>query len=219
VLHDIKEGLIDWTVGWVMQDNGEFTQHALYALWVIAFTESSFFPIPPDIPYIMMGVAKPEMALVLATILTTGSVLGGALGYAIGLYGGRPLVLWLANNRILGRMFTEKKFEMVEDLYRRYDVWAVLAAAFTPIPYKIFTIAGGLCRIPFWRFMLASLVGRAGRFYLVGVLLYFFGEQAQFLVKRFDLFLLAMLIMVVLGFVVVWWMRPKKADPAPPTVD
>ncbi len=201
--------LKDWTVSLVIQNN-QFTENALVSLAIVSFTESSFFPIPPDIPFILMGVLRPESAYLLATILTVSSVVGGALGYFIGLYGGRPFVTWLVNSNWTKWIFSQEKFDKVEGLYNKYDVWVVLAAAFTPIPYKVFTIAGGLCRIPFWRFMLVSLIGRAGRFYLVGTVLYFFGEQAKPLLSRFDLFLAAMLVLLVLGFVSLKFIGPQK---------
>ena len=112
-------------------------------------------------------------------------------------------------------MFSQEKFNKVEGLYNQYDVWVVLLAAFTPIPYKVFTIAGGLCRIPFWRFMLVSLIGRAGRFFLVGTILFFFGEQAKPLLSRFDLFLAAMLVIGILGFVSIKFIGPKKKSEPP----
>ncbi|MGC9327702.1 MAG: YqaA family protein, partial [Candidatus Hinthialibacter sp.] len=139
-------------------------------------------------------------------------VLGGAVGYCIGYYGGRPLVEWLVRNRWIGKIFTHEKFEVVESYYQKYDFWAVLIAAFTPIPYKIFTIGGGLCRIHFWRFMLVSTIGRSGRFFIVGTLLYFFGRQAQFLVKRFDLFLAVMLVLVVIGFLAMRFLKPAPRE-------
>jgi len=198
--------LKDWTIQLVIQDN-EFTRHAYWALWGLAFAESSFFPIPPDIPFIFMGIAKPPAAFFLATIMTIGSVLGGAMGYAIGFYGGRPLVNWMVENRWVQKVFSRRQFEMVESQYNRYDVWAVLIAAFTPIPYKVFTIGGGLCRISFWRFMAASTLGRAGRFFLVATLLYWFGASAQFILRNFDIFLIVMLILVVLGFAVLRYLH------------
>ncbi|MDP8244118.1 MAG: YqaA family protein [Candidatus Hinthialibacter antarcticus] len=201
--------LKDWTISLVIQNN-QFTDNALVSLGVLSFAESSFFPIPPDIPFILMGVIQPDSAYLLATILTVTSVLGGALGYAIGRFGGRPFVTWLVNSPWTNWIFNQEKFDKVEGLYNKYDVWVVLAAAFTPIPYKVFTIAGGLCRIPFWRFMLASLVGRAGRFYLVGSILYFFGEQAKPLLHRFDLFLAAMLVLGIFGFISLRFIGPKK---------
>lgn len=206
--------LKDWTISLVIQ-NDQFTDNALVSLAVLSFSESSFFPIPPDIPFILMGVIQPESSYLLATILTVTSVLGGALGYAIGLYGGLPVVNWLVNSPWTKWIFSQEKFDKVVGLYNRYDVWVVLVAAFTPIPYKVFTIAGGLCRIPFWRFMLASLIGRAGRFYIVGSILYFFGEQAKPYLHRFDLFLGVMLVLGILGFVAIRFIGPKK-DTVPP---
>lgn len=202
-------GLIDWTTSLVIQ-NGEFTHNAFAALWFLAFAESSFFPIPPDIPFIMMGAMKPNLALFMAFLLSSASVIGGGVGYAIGRFGGRPVVEWLIHTRFFGRIFTQEKFDMVEAFYQKYDVWAVLIAAFTPIPYKVFTIGGGLCEINFWKFMLVSLIGRSGRFFLVGGLLYYFGDQAQILVKNFDKFLIGMLILGILGFVAIKFLAPAK---------
>lgn len=213
MIHELKE----WTVALVIQ-HGQFTENAYWMLGFIAFIESSFFPIPPDIPFILMSIIQPQSAIVLAAICSVGSVLGGALGYCIGLFGGRPFVEWMLNKPWINWLFSREKFETVEGLYQRYDAWAVLIAAFTPLPYKVFTIAGGLCRIHFWRFMLFSMLGRAGRFFLVGTLLYFFGEYAAPLVKRFDLFLLVMLVMVVLGFFAIKFVKlggatDKDVDP------
>lgn len=218
-IKDLVHGMKEWTIALVLEPGGgEFTQHALWALFGIAFAESSFFPIPPDIPFILMGVAKPLTAINLAVILTVGSVLGGALGYFIGLYGGRPAAEWLVAHRVFGKLFTQRHFDLVQNYYQKYDSWAVLIAAFTPIPYKVFTIGGGMCKIHFWRFMLFSLIGRAGRFFLVGTLLYYFGEQAQFLLKRMDLFLLGMLVLVILGFGAIGFLKkapaPAGAGPA-----
>ena len=204
--------LKDWTQSLVM-DGEEFTDHAVIALAAISFIESSFFPIPPDIPFILMGVAQPHTALYLAFVLSFSSVLGGALGYWIGLFGGRPFVEWLVSKPFIRPIFSHEKFEIVESYYQKYDAWAVLIAAFTPIPYKVFTIGGGLCRIHFWRFMLMSLIGRSARFFLVGTTLYFFGEQAQFLLKRFDLFMAAMVVLVILGFVAIGLLKWKKSSP------
>lgn len=201
--------LKDWTVSLVIQNN-EFTSHAYTALFCIAFAESSFFPIPPDIPFIMMGIVKPELSLYLALLLSIASVLGGALGYFIGFFGGRPLVEWMVQSRWIRPIFNQQKFEMVEEYYQKYDVWAVLVAAFTPIPYKVFTIGGGVCRIHFWRFMLASLIGRSGRFFLVGSLMYLYGDYAKSLVQYFDVFLVVMLILVVLGFAAMKFLYPAK---------
>lgn len=210
----IKDGvhwLKDWTVSWVIEDE-QFTDHAVIALAGLSFAESSFFPIPPDFPFIMMGIAQPHTAFYLAFVLSVSSVLGGAFGYWIGLIGGRPFVEWLVSKPFIRPIFNHEKFEMVETYYQKYDSWAVLIAAFTPIPYKVFTIAGGLCRINFWRFMLMSLIGRSARFFLVGTLLYFWGDQAQFLIKRLDLFMVVMVVLIILGFAAMGLLKWKKSS-------
>ncbi|MBI1390490.1 MAG: DedA family protein [bacterium] len=203
--------LKDWTISLVIQ-NGQFTDHALWSLAAISFAESSFFPIPPDIPFIVMGVTFPKTAYTLAAIMTVASVLGAAAGYWIGLLGGRPLVKWLANSGWTSWLFTEEKFEKVEALYNKYDYWIVLAAAFTPLPYKVFTITGGVCKIHFARFMMVSVLGRGGRFFLVGTVLYFFGESAKPLLGRMDIFLGVMLILGILGFVAIRWIKPHHDE-------
>lgn len=201
--------LKDWTISLVM-DGEEFTDHAIYALAAIGFIESSFFPIPPDIPFIWMGITHPNSALYLATVLSISSVLGGGFGYLIGLVGGRPLVEWLVSKPFIRPIFSHEKFELVEQYYQKYDALAVLVAAVTPIPYKVFTIGGGLCKINFWRFMLYSLIGRSARFFAVGTIMYVWGDQAQFIIDRFDIFMWVMLGLLVLGFAAMGLMQMRK---------
>lgn len=209
---ELKDWMKEWTLSWVIE-NEEFTDHAVIALAAIGFIESSFFPIPADIPFIFMGITQPNASIYLATVLSISSVLGGAFGYWIGLIGGRPFVEWLVSKPFIRPIFSHEKFELVENYYKKYDAIAVLIAALTPIPYKVFTIGGGLCKINFWRFMLYSLIGRSARFFAVGFILYFWGEQAHFIIDRFDLFLLAMLVLMVLGFAAMGWMKMRKSSP------
>ncbi|HJO06904.1 MAG TPA: VTT domain-containing protein, partial [Chloroflexota bacterium] len=117
------------------------------ALFVLAFCESSFFPLPPDPLMILLAVANVPFALGFAAITTAGSLLGAVLGYYIGLKGGRP---------ILNKFFSQDKIMFVERQYQQRDVWAVAIAGFTPIPYKVFAIGAGVFRLDFRRFMLAS---------------------------------------------------------------
>ncbi|MGB3683638.1 MAG: YqaA family protein [Rubrobacteraceae bacterium] len=181
--------IVEWMVSWAG------TPYALLALFIITFWESSFFPLPPDPLLIAMAVADPERAPFYALVSTTASVLGAALGYFIGKKGGRPVVQ---------RLFKEKKIQAAERLYQRYDVWAVGAAAFTPIPYKIFTITAGIARLRFWPFMLVSIIGRGSRFFLLGLAVYFFGPQIQSIIDQyFEVLTISFLVLVVLGFVVV----------------
>ena len=199
LIHDI----VDWMIAWAA------TPYAPLALFIITFWESSFFPIPPDPLLIAMAVAEPANAPLFALICTTASVLGAALGYFIGKKGGRPIVY---------RIFKEKKVQAAEGLYQRYDVWAVGAAAFTPIPYKVFTITAGIAQLRFWPFMLVSVLGRGARFFLLGMLVYFFGPQIQNAIDQyFELLTVSFLALVVLGFVAVKYggeyLSRKKGTP------
>lgn len=188
-LFDQAHALSDWMLAW-----SESTW-APIALFIFSFWESSFFPIPPDPLLIAMGVGKPEFALLFAAICTVGSVLGAALGYVIGKRGGRPLAI---------RIFKEEKIRVAESMYRRYDVWAIGAAAFTPLPYKVFTITAGIADLHFGRFMLASTLGRAGRFFLVGLLITFFGASIRRAIDEyFNYFTVAFLVLLILGFAAV----------------
>lgn len=182
LLHDISQWMLDWAA----------SPWAPLALFVFAFWESSFFPIPPDPLLVAMAVASPELALVFAAICTVASVCGAALGYGIGKRGGRPIV---------HKLFSESKIQAAERLYHRYDVWAVGAAAFTPIPFKVFTITAGVANLNFPRFIIASAIGRGGRFFLVGILIFFFGPTIQNWIDNYFEYLTgAFLILLVLGF-------------------
>jgi membrane protein YqaA with SNARE-associated domain len=185
------------------------TPYAPLVLFIITFWESSFFPLPPDPLLIAMAVAEPRNAPLFALIATTASVLGASLGYFIGKKGGRPIVY---------KLFKEKKVRAAEGLYQRYDVWAVGAAAFTPIPYKVFTITAGIAQLRFWPFMLVSVIGRGTRFFLLGMLVYFFGPQIQGIIDQyFELLTISFLVLIVLGFVAVKYggeyLSRKKGTP------
>jgi len=162
-------------------------------LGLMAFIESSVFPIPPDVLLIAMSLTLPQKALFFALICTVFSTLGGAFGYAIGKYGGKP---------IFHRIFKNKNdyLEKVEHLYHKYGVWAVLGAAFTPLPYKVFTIASGIFTLNFSGFMIASFIGRGARFFIVGTALMLFGEMIK---SYLELVIIGLTLIVVLFFVVL----------------
>lgn len=193
--------LTAWVLAWA------YTPYSTVALAVLAFAESSFFPIPPDTLLIALGLMRPQTALVLALVTTIGSVAGGVFGYALGRYGGRPLLL---------RLFGEEKVAGVQALYRKYDVWAVFFAAFTPIPYKVFTVSAGVFALDFKRFIIASILGRAGRFFLVGAALALFGDQVQYyLTNYFELAVTALALLALAGFVALRFVgRLVALDPA-----
>jgi len=180
------KGLIEWTLHWAN------TPYGPLALFVLAFAESSFFPIPPDILLIALGLLNPPTCLWLATITTVGSVLGGMFGYLIGIKGGRPL---------LEKLVKKEKIILVHNYFEKYEAWAIFIAAFTPIPYKVFTIAAGVFYIDFKGFVIASICGRGGRFFIVATLIMFFGEQIRYLIGRyFDIFSIAFVALLILGF-------------------
>jgi membrane protein YqaA with SNARE-associated domain len=180
----------DWLFGWI--DRIALAPHPGAWLFLLAFAESSFFPIPPDVLLITLGVATPEHAIWYGFICSLGSVLGGMAGYAIGLYGGRPL---------LYKVFSDTKIHAVERLYDRYNAWATGIAGLTPIPYKVFTIAGGAFKINFRVFVLASVASRTLRFMTEGVLLALFGAPIRdFLYTQFNWLSIAFVVLLVGGF-------------------
>lgn len=182
-------GLVDWVVGWSQ------SQSATVALFIIAFAESSFFPVPPDVLLIAMALISPKAAFWFALVCSVGSVLGGALGYFLGWAGGRPL---------LHRMFSEGKIQVVKDAFERWEVWAIAVAGFTPVPYKVFTIASGAFEIPFRPFLAASAASRSARFFLVAGCIYLWGEQVKSLiVNYFNWFTIVFMVLLIGGFLVI----------------
>ncbi|MBL7649263.1 MAG: DedA family protein [Candidatus Hydrogenedentes bacterium] len=184
--------LYDWVLSWAE------TPYGSVALFVLAVAESSFFPIPPDVLLVALCVGKRAHALRFALICTAGSVVGGVIGYGIG-WGAWAAVDQLFYTYVPG--FTEAKFHSVGDLYEQYNFWVVFIAAFTPIPYKVITIAAGVFHVSFPMFVVASLIGRAARFYLVAGLLYHYGEPIKgFIDKWFNLLVVAFTVLLVGGF-------------------
>ena len=172
-----------------------------WGLFILAFTESSFFPVPPDILLIFMALAMPEQAFWLACVTTVGSVTGACFGYALGRWGGRPL---------LERLVRAEHIQMAQDYFQRYDAWAIGVAGFTPIPYKIFTISAGVFNLRFWKFIVVSILARGGRFFLVAAVMYWFGPAARGLIERyFNLFSVLFILLLVAGFWVVRYLGKR----------
>lgn len=172
--------------------------YGLGGLFGVAFIESSFFPVPPDVLLIGILLApNPPSPFLVALVCTVGSVLGAGLGWIVGAYGGYPL---------LHRLFKEEKVRAVERMYQRYGLYAILIAAFTPIPYKVFTIASGVFRYNIVAMMLASVVGRGARFFLVAYLVAFYGEA---ILKQFDRVLIVGTGLLVLGGVGYLYWRAR----------
>jgi membrane protein YqaA with SNARE-associated domain len=186
-------GIYDWTMRMAA------SERAPWALAVVSFVESSFFPIPPDVMLIPMVLSRREKAWWYATIATVASVIGGLLGYAIGyfLYDavGLPIL------RLYGR---EHALDSFMAFVHDYGVPAVIIKGMTPIPYKVVTIAAGVGHMNLLAFIGASIVARAMRFFLVAALLYFVGEPIRaFIEKRLTLVTTAFLVLLVGGFVAV----------------
>lgn len=174
--------------------NGWFEQWGLLGLAINSCVESFFLLPPPDILLITMDLKAPNSALWYALICTMASAVGGVIGYAIGRFGGRP-----AFNLLFKKY--QKQFDNVEKLYNKYGMLAVFFSAFTPIPYKIFTIASGVMRMNFWQFFLASFVGRGARFFLVSLVLMFFGETIK---QYIELVILAVTIVIIIFFIILY---------------
>jgi membrane protein YqaA with SNARE-associated domain len=185
--------LYDWVLHWAE------TPYGSWALFLLAFSESSFFPIPPDILLIALAVAIPKKSLKYALICSAGSVLGGCFGYLIGWK-----FMTLIGSRIVEFYGIAPKIEYIKILYNRYDAWAVGIAGFTPIPYKVFTISAGIFKINFMVFFLASVVSRSARFFIVGGLIFVFGPTIQmFIDKYFNVLAVAFTVLLVAGFILI----------------
>lgn len=163
-------------------------------LFLVAFFESTVFPIPPDVLLFPLCLMNPRLSWWYAFLATAASILGAFLGYAAGRKAGRPVV---------ERFFAREVVEKVEALFRKYGGWAVGIAAFTPVPYKVFTLGAGLFRVPFFTFTVASVIGRAGRFFLEGGMVYFLGERARsYLGRDFEIATLALTAVLLVGVAV-----------------
>ena len=185
--------LYSWVLCWAE------TVYGTWALFILAFCESSFFPIPPDILLIALAVAIPKRSFYYALVCSAGSVLGGCLGYLIGW---RFMVS--IGEKIISFYGLTEKVAYIQALYMQYDALAIGIAGFTPIPYKVFTISAGALSINFSVFVVASLVSRSLRFFLIGWLIYRFGSGIQtFIEKYFNTLAVAFTVLLVGGFVII----------------
>lgn len=185
--------MYDWTVEKAARPDAE------KYLAGLAFAESSFFPIPPDVLLIAMGFSNREKALRYATITSIFSVIGGIAGYLIGYFVfeaiGRPIVSFY---------HLESLVDVVQQKYEANAFLTVFTAAFTPIPYKLITIAAGLFRISFGPFMIASVLGRSARFFAVALVMRQIGPKAKPLIEKyFELFTIAFTLLLIGGFVII----------------
>lgn len=185
--------LYDLCMEWISGRHGE------WILFLIAFVESSFFPLPPDVFLIAMCVAIPTKSFRYAAICSVGSVLGGALGYGFGFWFmdgiGMSIIDWYG---------LSERYGLVQQYFKAYDVWIVGTAGFTPIPYKLFTITAGFVHSNFFTFMFVSLVARSARFFLVAGLIWKFGPQIKYFIDRyFNILSIAFVVLLAAGFFLI----------------
>ena len=188
-MRELYHDLTDWTL------QAADSEWAIALLALVAFSESIFFPIPPDPLVIAIGVASPGSAIWVAALATVASVAGAFLGHWLGRRFGRPL---------LRRLVSQDKVDRAEAMFNRYGVWTIILAAITPIPYKVFAILAGVMALPVRPFLIASVIGRGARLMTIGVLVFLFGEEIQvFIEGNFELVTIATgvgLVVVVAGY-------------------
>lgn len=175
------------------------TKGAHRVLALVAFSESIFFPIPPDVLLMPMCLGNREKSFRYALTCLIFSLLGGVVGYFVGYYFmqviGEPIV------RFYG---FQDQVQQIALWYEKYNAWAVAVAGLTPIPYKVCTLTAGMFKIDFTTFIIASTLARGFRFFCIATLLYFFGEKVRdFIERRFNIVVTALMVLVVLGFVAI----------------
>jgi membrane protein YqaA with SNARE-associated domain len=189
----VIRALYDWTLSLAAHPR------ALWALALVAFVESSVFPIPPDVLMIAMIIAAPSRAFLIAAVATTASVLGGLLGYAIGAFAfetvGFPALSALGKGPAV---------EAFNERFNDYGFWSVLIAGLTPFPYKVITIMSGWTSLPLATFVVTSIIARGLRFFIVAALLWKFGAPIRdFIEQRLGLMFTLFVVLLIGGFYVV----------------
>lgn len=194
--------LYDWVLHWAD------TKWGALALFILAFAESSFFPVPPDVLLIALCLGAVASSFRFAAIATIGSVLGGIAGYVLGMFiWGNPVdgYTGFANfffNDI--HLFSVEQFDNMRTLYEKWDFWIVFTAGFTPIPFKLITISSGVFDINFVMFLIASIISRGLRFFLIAWLIWKFGPQIKnFIDKYFNWLALGFTVLLIGGFYVI----------------
>ncbi len=174
-------------------------RHAQRYLAVLSFAESSFFPIPVDVMLAPMCLAERARAWRFAAIAMIFSVLGGAAGYAIGWLAFEAIEPWLAESHYWAAYETSRAW------FDSYGFWAVFIAGFSPIPYKVFTIAAGVAALSFPGFMLASLIGRGARFFLVAGLVVLGGDKLESNLRKY-IEAIGWAVVAIVGVIIAWLM-------------
>ncbi len=185
-----------WTLSWADHPQAQV------ALFFIAVIEASIFPIPPDILLVTLALGRPELGIRLALLATAGSTIGACIGYSVGM-----LLFVSVAQPLLGFYGAIDQFNHVQALFSEYGLWVVLIAGFSPVPFKVVTIAAGAFGLPFSSFIAATVVSRGARFFIEGGLLQWGGERLRALVEKyFELLTIAVAMLVIAGFMMlaVW---------------
>ncbi|MBS4192570.1 DedA family protein [Bacillus sp. FJAT-49705] len=177
-------------------------EYGVWGLFFVSFADSSFFPIPPDVLLIPMGISNPDRVLWFAFITTVASVLGAIFGWFIGKKLGRP---------VLRLIISEEKIKKVEDYFSKYGPMAILISAFTPIPYKVFTIFAGISKIPLRVLVIWSIIGRGARFFLEATIIVMLGAKAKpFIEENFSLITIIGSTLIAVAYIIYMIIRKKK---------
>lgn len=191
--------LYDWVLHWAE------TPYGSAALFVLAFAEASFFPVPPDALLIALILGATQKAFKFATICLVGSVTGALLGYVIGHFlwwtpdGNFTSLALFFFNSLPG--FSEKDFNVIQKMYSDYDFWIIFTAGFTPLPYKVFTVSSGAFQISLSMFIIASIISRGARFFFISFLIWKFGPQIKsFIDKYFNWLAIIFTFLLIGGF-------------------
>ena len=195
-MFSVLRKIYNWVLHWAE------TPHGLIALFILSFSEASFFPVPPDVLLIVLILGRREQALKFAVICSIASIAGGFVGYSIGHF-----IWWdgtnynsIANfffNNVPG--FTEALFQQIQNQYNDYGFIIIFTAGFTPIPFKVFTISAGAFDISLPLFLIASTISRSARFFLVSFLIWKFGEKINYFIDRYFNLLSIIFVIILFG--------------------
>lgn len=179
------------------------TPQATKILGTVSFCESSFFPLPPDLMLIPMILANRSKAWQLAFICSITSILGGLFGYALGYFLFESIGQWIISTYNL-----QASFQAFQSTFQEWGFWIIMMKGLTPIPFKLVTIASGVCELNIWQFLLASIITRTARFYLLAALIWYFGEWSKaFIEKYLGLILMGTLVVIILGVMAVKYIQ------------
>ena len=188
--------MLQRTYNWVMNLSAQ--PNAIWALAAISFIESSFFPIPPDILLIPMILAKRLKAWFYAFICTLSSIAGGLVGYAIGYFFYSSI-----GSTIIEIYGLSNSFNLFESYYNQYGIWIVIGAGFTPFPFKFITIASGVFNFNIALFVIAAMIARGLRFYLIATLLFIFGNTIKNLIDKYFNLLVRLFFILLIGSIFI----------------